>query len=65
MKIKARTENGERIELYCEIIHITGKDNMLYRIKDDKEHGLEILVEYGRAFIEPHVSNEITIFTRE
>lgn len=38
---------------------------MLYRIKDDKEHGLEILVEYGRAFIEPHVSNEITIFTKE
>ena len=65
MKIKARKDNGERIEFECETIHITGKDNMLYRIKDDKEHGLEILVEYGRSFIEPHVSNMITIFTKE
>lgn len=42
MKIKARTENGERIELECDIIHITGKDKMLYRIKDDKKQSYGI-----------------------
>lgn len=48
----------------CAIVHITDKDGMLYRIGDDMEHGLEILAENGRAYIEPHVSNHLTIFTK-
>ena len=45
------------------MLYITGKDGKLYRIEDDYEHGLDILAEDGRALIEPHMSNHITVFT--
>ena len=65
MKLKARTTEGNHVEFECAIVHITDKDGMLYRIEDDKQHGFEILAENGRALIEPHVSNHLTIFTKE
>ena len=45
------------------VLHITGKDGKRYSIADDYEHGLNILAEDGRALIEPHMSNHITVFT--
>lgn len=65
MTIKARTIEGKKVEFECAIAYITSKDGDLYRIEDDKEHGLLILAEYGRAYIEPHLSNHLTIFTKE
>lgn len=65
MKITAKTDKGEKTEMECKALYIKGKDEKLYRIEDDYEHGLEILVEYGRALIEPHMSNHLTVFTAE
>lgn len=65
MKITAKTDKGEKTEMEYKVLYITGKDGKLYRIKDDYEHGLDILAEDGRALVEPHTSNHITVFTAD
>lgn len=65
MKIEARTAEGEKTEIECKYLYITGKDGKLYRIQDDYEHGIDILAECGRALVEPHTSNHLTVFTAD
>lgn len=65
MKITANTDKGEKTETEYKVLYITGKDGKRYRIADDYEHGLDILAEDGRALVEPHTSNHITVFTAD
>lgn len=66
MKIKARQENGEVVEFECKIARITCNDGGVFRIKDDYEHGFEVLAEHSdRMNVEPHVGNEVTIFAKQ
>lgn len=66
MKIKARKENGEFVEFECKIAHVTCNDGNEFRIKDDYEHGFEVLAEHSsHMYVEPHVGNEVTIFAKQ
>ena len=65
MKITYKTQDYRTITEDVRIIRIYDADNNEYRINLDKEHGLEILVESGKAVIEPRVSNHLILSTKE
>lgn len=65
MKITYKTQDYRTITEDVHIVRIYDADNNEYRINLDKEHGLEILVENGKAVIEPRVSNYLTLYTKE
>lgn len=65
MKITYKTKDYRTITEDVRIIRIYDADGNEYRINLDKEHGLEILVESGKAVIEPRVSNHLTLYTKE
>lgn len=55
--------DGEKKEIDVRNVLIVDSSDNRYRITLDVEHGIEILAEDGKAYIEPHTSNEITVFT--
>jgi hypothetical protein len=56
--------NGEKKEIDVRHVLIEDSSENRYRISLDVEHGIEILAEDGKAYIEPHTSNEIVVFTQ-
>lgn len=56
--------DGEKKEIDVRHVLIEDSSENRYRISLDVEHGIEILAEDGRSYIEPHTSNEIVIFTK-
>ena len=55
--------DGERKEIEVRNVMVEDASDNRYRISLDVEHGIEILAEDGKAYIEPHTSNEIVVFT--
>lgn len=64
MKITYKTLDYRTITEDVRNICIEDKGGNEYRINLDFEHGLEILVESGKAVIEPRVSNHLTLYTK-
>jgi len=58
------TIDGERKEVDVRNAMLHDSEGNRYRISQDIEHGLEILAEDGKSYIEPHMSNEFTVFTK-
>lgn len=58
------TIDGERKEVDVKSAMLHDASGNRYRISEDFEHGLEILAEDGKAYIEPRVSNHFTVFTK-
>ena len=56
--------DGEKKEIDVRNVLVTDSSDNRYRISLDSEHGIEILAEDGKAYIEPHMSNHFTVFTK-
>lgn len=56
--------NGEKKEIDVRHVLIEDSSENRYRISLDVEHGIEILAEDGRSYVEPRTSNEIVVFTK-
>ena len=64
MKLKYKTQDFQTAEVDARVVVLTDSEGNEYRINLDKERGLEILVENGRAEILPKVSNHLTLATK-
>ncbi|MBQ6307250.1 MAG: hypothetical protein IJK78_11850 [Bacteroidales bacterium] len=58
------TIDGERKEVDVKRAMLHDASGNRYRVSEDIERGLEILAEDGKSYIEPHTSNEFTVFTK-
>ena len=63
MKYFVGHKSEEKAE--AKTLTIIDNDGNDYEIRADKFGGIEIIVNYGTALIEPHVSNHITIKTQK
>lgn len=55
--------DGEKKEIDVRNVLIEDSSENRYRISLDVEHGIDILAEDGRAYVEPRMSNEIVVFS--
>lgn len=55
--------DGEKKEIDVRNVLIEDSSENRYRISLDVEHGIDILAENGRAYVEPRMSNEIVVFS--
>ena len=67
-KLRFRNENREWVEIEIkehQRIEVTDKDGKRYEIKPDKFGGIEILANEGSISVNPIMSNQIIVETRQ
>ena len=67
-KLRFRNENREWVEMEIpehQRIEVTDNDGNRYEIKPDKFGGIEILANDGSISVNPRMSNQIIIETRQ